>query len=185
MSDLHVEFQDDPYGPVSDLAVYDAVLILLVGDIWSKGRTARWVEEYANVCETPVIWVAGNHEFYGAKIEKSLKEFRATCRNSRQVHFLENDVVEFTVRGQRARVLGCRNQQSAVRRVDGGVRLRTPDWGLAGSSHPPRSYLGDEWRQLSSQSKPKTAELPKKCLTIGAVVDPVGPQGPPTLLRSA
>ena len=34
--------------------------------------------------------------------------------------------------------------------------------------------------------KPKTAEIPKNtCLTAGAMVDPVGPQEPPTLLRSA
>ena len=39
---------------------------------------------------------------------------------------------------------------------------------------------------VSSQPKPKTAEIPKNtCLTAGAMVDPVGPQEPPTLLRSA
>ena len=41
-------------------------------------------------------------------------------------------------------------------------------------------------RELSSQPKPKTAEIPKNtCLTAGAMVDPVGPQEPPTLLLSA
>ena len=40
--------------------------------------------------------------------------------------------------------------------------------------------------ELSSQPKPKTAEIPKyTCLTAGAMVDPVAPQEPPTLLRSA
>ena len=40
--------------------------------------------------------------------------------------------------------------------------------------------------ELSSQPKPKTAEIPKyTCLTAGAMVDPVGPQEPPTLLRFA
>ncbi len=47
-------------------------------------------------------------------------------------------------------------------------------------------YPGNERRELSSQPKPKTAEIPKNtCLTAGAMVDPVGPQEPPTLLRSA
>ena len=47
-------------------------------------------------------------------------------------------------------------------------------------------YPGNERRELPSQPKPKTAEIPKNtCLTAGAMVDPVGPQEPPTLLRSA
>ena len=45
---------------------------------------------------------------------------------------------------------------------------------------------GNERRELSSHPKPKTAEIHKNtCLTAGAMVDPVGPQEPPTLLRSA
>ena len=52
--------------------------------------------------------------------------------------------------------------------------------------HPPCPYPGNERRELSSQPKPKTAEISKNtCLTAGAMVDPVGPQEPPTLLRSA
>ena len=58
--------------------------------------------------------------------------------------------------------------------------------GFAGPPHPPCPYPGNERRELSSQPKPKTAEIPKNtCLTAGAMVDPVGPQEPPTLLRSA
>ena len=39
-------------------------------------------------------------------------------------------------------------------------------------------------RQLPSQPEPKTAETPKN-LTTQPMVDPVGPQAPPTLLRFA
>ena len=39
-------------------------------------------------------------------------------------------------------------------------------------------------RQLPPEPKPKTAEIPKN-LTTETRVDPVGPQAPPTLLRSA
>ena len=39
--------------------------------------------------------------------------------------------------------------------------LRTPDRGIAGSPDPPCSYPGNERRELSSQPKPKTAEIPK------------------------
>ena len=56
----------------------------------------------------------------------------------------------------------------------------TPDRGFAGPPHPPCPYPGNERRELSSQPKPKTAEIPKNtCLTAGAMVDPVGPQEPP------
>ena len=44
--------------------------------------------------------------------------------------------------------------------------------------------LEDERRQLPSQPEPKTAETPKN-LTTQPMVDPVGPQAPPTLLRFA
>ena len=60
---------------------------------------------------------------------------------------------------------------------------------IAGPAHPPCPYPGDERRELSSQPKPKTAKIPKPpaCLTVNAMVDPVGPQAPPyfALLRSA
>ena len=76
--------------------------------------------------------------------------------------------------------------QPAVRRMDRDIRLGTSDRRIAGPAHPPCPYPGDERRELSSQPKPKTAKIPKTaCLTVNAMVDPVGPQAPPALLRSA
>ena len=50
-----------------------------------------------------------------------------------------------------------------------GVRFATPDRGFAGPPHPPCPYPGNERGELSSQPKPKTAEIPKNtCLTAGA-----------------
>ena len=43
-------------------------------------------------------------------------------------------------------------------------------------AHTPRSYPGDERRQLPSQPEPKTAETPKN-LTTQPMVDPAGPTG--------
>ncbi len=46
------------------------------------------------------------------------------------------------------------------------------------ANDPPRPYPGNERRELSSQPKPKTAEIPKTAsLTAEAKVDSVGPQG--------
>ncbi len=70
--------------------------------------------------------------------------------------------------------------------MDGDIRFRTADRGFAGSPHPPRPYPGNERRELSSQAKPETTKIPKKAyLTTELKVDPVGPQEPPTPLRSA
>ena len=44
---------------------------------------------------------------------------------------------------------------------------------------------GAERRQLPPQPKPETTEIPKKYLTAETKGAPVGPQAPPTLLRSA
>ena len=66
--------------------------------------------------------------------------------------------------------------------------VRTPsDRSLAGSPDPPCPHPGNERRELPTQTKPKTAELPKNRAVLNAetVVAPAGPQGPPTLLRSA
>ena len=41
------------------------------------------------------------------------------------------------------------------------IRLRTPDRGFAGSSHPPCPYPGNERRELSSQPKPATSGNPQ------------------------
>ena len=65
-----------------------------------------------------------------------------------------------------------------------GSERKWADRGVAGPAHTPRSYPGDERRQLPSQPEPKTAETPKN-LTTQPMVDPVGPQAPPTLLRFA
>ena len=57
------------------------------------------------------------------------------------------------------------HQQSAIRRVDRGVRLRAPDRGAARPPHPPCPYPGNERRQLPAQPEPKKAEIPPKNLT--------------------
>ena len=92
---------------------------------------------------------------------------------------------------------------SAENEVFGSERLSRPSRGVAGPAHNhakngylspaqarqahihSRSYPGDERRQLPSQPEPKTAETAPKNLTTQPMVDPVGPQAPPTLLRFA
>jgi predicted phosphodiesterase len=65
LSDLHNEFS--PFLPVSG----DYDLVVLAGDIDVKARGVKWANEVF-VC--PVIYVCGNHEFYGGHIDHTLRK---------------------------------------------------------------------------------------------------------------
>jgi hypothetical protein len=82
ISDLHLEF--GPY----DLPPADADLIVLAGDINVRERAADWI--LRTFPTTPVLYVLGNHEFYGEKIPRlteKLREYYALTH----VRLLENE----------------------------------------------------------------------------------------------
>ena len=112
MSDLHLEFEfvprhQQPSGPDFSWAPSEVDLVLLAGDIWVGAKTATWICEWAERFGVRVAWIAGNHEYYGQKIEKTMRAFRKVCAGSPIVNFLEQDVVELKVRDRAIRVLGC------------------------------------------------------------------------------
>ena len=135
------------------------------------------------------------HELMEARDEKRLLRFRSSWLNTacwsstNSALFRSVKPARTAVRGVQPALRARRHSgdlQPAVRRMDQDIRLGTSDRRIAGPAHPPCPYPGDERRELSSQPKPKTAKIPKTaCLTVNAMVDPVGPQAPPTLLRSA
>ncbi|MEG3617638.1 metallophosphoesterase [Magnetovibrio sp. PR-2] len=108
-SDLHLEFEfvAPPTGPELGFAPGEVDLILLSGDIWTGAKTAPWICKLAEKQNTPVCWIAGNHEFYGQKIEKTLKGFRETCANHPLAYFLESESVTLEIHGRPVRVIGC------------------------------------------------------------------------------
>jgi predicted phosphodiesterase len=62
LSDLHTEFADIPVpAPEADVTV-------LAGDIHTRGRCSPW-DNAIGYFGHPVLMVAGNHEFYGGRIE--------------------------------------------------------------------------------------------------------------------
>ena len=99
-SDLHNEFE--PYEP--DLALLSTVdLIVLAGDIGTRHRGVEWAKTWApSIPETPILMVAGNHEFYGGHFDKVLDEMRAAAAGP-HIQILENDQV--IIDG--VRFLGC------------------------------------------------------------------------------
>jgi len=96
-SDLHLEMQGFYFIPESD-----ADVIILAGDIGVGLEGLEWAIEQANKLDKPIIYVAGNHEFYRHHYQTLLAELRALAETCENIYFLENDEVQ--IKG--ARFLG-------------------------------------------------------------------------------
>lgn len=92
--DLHVEFA--PFEP----AAVDADVIVLAGDIGVKLGGLEFAARLAR--RAPVVYVAGNHEYYRGAMPALTDKLRARARD-RGVFFLDNDSA--TIDG--VRFLGC------------------------------------------------------------------------------
>jgi len=88
-SDLHLEFLARRLPGLRLVEpTADADVLVLAGDI---GMGTQGVDMFADL-PIPVIYVAGNHEFYGREWSRTRAELRAVSR-ARNVHFLDNDEV--------------------------------------------------------------------------------------------
>ncbi len=83
LSDLHNE--RDPYQPV----VRDADLVILAGDIDEGVRGITWAR---SMFDCPVIYVAGNHEYYGGHLEQTHQQMLNASDS--HVRFLDEAVYE-------------------------------------------------------------------------------------------
>ena len=85
LSDLHLEFA--PFEP-NDV---EADVIVLAGDIHTGKNGINWIlKAFPN---RPVIYVLGNHEFYGQNLPTLTSEIKEVARGT-NVHVLEQDRVE-------------------------------------------------------------------------------------------
>lgn len=120
MSDLHLEFESSPAIArnkhltaltTGGLPRVEADLVILPGDIHTKGRGASWA---ASVFDVPVVMVGGNHESYGDSLFANIKKNRdnaasqgAFADGTPRVTYLEREVWTWTSpAGERIRVLG-------------------------------------------------------------------------------
>ena len=94
ISDLHVEFDD------FELPAVDADVVVLAGDIGLGTAGVRLARQWSD--GRPVLFVAGNHEYYRHALPALTSELRAAAAGS-TVHVLEND--ELVLDG--VRFLGC------------------------------------------------------------------------------
>ena len=95
LSDLHNNF-----GTVA-LPHVDADVTVLAGDIRPGKSALEWIRR-SFPAEQPIIYVLGNHEFYGSAIPKLIDDFRRMSAGS-NIHVLENDCLNI----DGVRFLGC------------------------------------------------------------------------------
>lgn len=81
-SDLHNEFSPFEAAPI------DADVVILAGDIDLNSRGVKWANE---VFQCAVIYVCGNHEFYGGHLDRTLQQMKDVAMP--HVHVLENEVL--------------------------------------------------------------------------------------------
>ena len=91
-SDVHLEFG------ALQAPDNDADIIVAAGDIGIGIQGLNWLK----TLNKPVVYIAGNHEFYTHEYQRTLQSIRKQCEGS-NVHFLENDCFVF----QGVRFLGC------------------------------------------------------------------------------
>lgn len=72
LSDLHLEFQD--WNPPA----VEADILVLAGDIHSGTRGIEWARRQFPLL--PILYVPGNHEFYGRDLEATLSDLQKTGR---------------------------------------------------------------------------------------------------------
>lgn len=85
LSDLHLG-----YAPM-DLPQPEADLLILAGDIHRPAATLNWLKEV----KIPVVYVLGNHEFYGSSFNETYEFLTQATANNNQLRWLQNSSWEF------------------------------------------------------------------------------------------
>ncbi len=94
LSDVHLEF--GLYTP----PVLDVDIVILAGDIDVGTGGIDWASHsFPNI---PVLYVPGNHEYYGTVLQKNYHDLKAHAQGT-NVHVLDNEAV--TING--VKFLGC------------------------------------------------------------------------------
>lgn len=82
LSDLHLSV--NPFTPPD----VDADVVVVAGDVGRPEAAIAWTA----ALDRPVVYVAGNHEYYGGTIDGTVERLRALAAGT-NVHVLENDAL--------------------------------------------------------------------------------------------
>ncbi len=151
-SDLHLEFRG------FERPQADADVVVLAGDISVRGRGVVWANENFRC---PVIYVCGNHEFYGGHLSRTLEKMRGAA--AEHVHILDNQSLiigdvrflvatawtDYTSTGDyRAAMRECAEWMTDFKRIrtgEGYSKLRPVD--LIAKNISSREFLATELKQ--------------------------------------
>ena len=90
LSDLHQEF-----GEV-DVPSVNCDCVVLAGDVSIKGHGLKWIRR--RFPDVPVIYICGNHEYYGGKLPRLTERLREAAEGT-NVHFAEGKYSPGTKQG--------------------------------------------------------------------------------------
>ena len=94
LSDLHCEFEDYQYIET------DSDVVILAGDTNLKDKGVVWALD--SIKNKPVVYILGNHEYYGSAYPKLLNSLKEKC-NGTNIELLENGVFSY----ENVNILGC------------------------------------------------------------------------------
>jgi predicted phosphohydrolase len=95
-SDLHLEFGDILETDFADILVPVADVLVLAGDIGNP--YSLLFDAFLSYCSshfTHVLFVSGNHEYYGSTLEKTDKLIRGLFSKYDNLHYLNNSVFAY------------------------------------------------------------------------------------------
>lgn len=96
LSDLHLEVWRESV-PKFDTSTSRPDVVVLAGDIHTNARAPSWAASaFPGI---PVVYVSGNHEFYGGTLDHTNLAIRDECARFESVHYL--DCGEFVLDGVR------------------------------------------------------------------------------------
>ena len=94
-SDLHFEFNEDRIVNLIESVDNNTNVLILAGDIHtfeSLVPTLAFISE--GLPDTEIVYVTGNHEFYGHKIKCLEDNLRLSLQKYPRIHYLEKDTFE-------------------------------------------------------------------------------------------
>ncbi len=94
LSDLHTEFRL-PYKTAAFSAYFGEDVLVLAGDIASgSSNTIDVIKHFKSTGFNHIIYVPGNHEYYGTSLADFDAKMRDKCAKLENVHFLNKDSIE-------------------------------------------------------------------------------------------
>ncbi len=122
LSDLHFEFHRDGGEAFVASLRTDVDAVILAGDITNAAGITKALTLFAKRYSCPIVYVHGNHEFYGSDRSGVIASTDAVCATYAHVHWLDNEVFEIGGR----RILGT---PMWFRRAPGAPHWAMNDYG--------------------------------------------------------